>query len=444
MLEGGKWGYVNPSGDVVIRPKYDCGHDFSDGLARDGFEFINRSGKTALTVSDGLPGNFREGLCPVDATGVTRFIDHAGKTRLIVPGHAEEFHEGMAAFRIAGKVDPDGNPLFGFIDMNGVAVIEPRFTEINDFSEGLAAVRAKKATTWKAGDELGYIDKTGKYQIGPQFNVARPFHGGIAYVHVGGELQRPRHFRRYWVGGEWWLIDSTGKKLMRSYVEQGPVFSRNKQSNVSRELPTRQGFPQIVLTLLLVAVVGGMLYFLAAESRLQAFFPVTVRASRGSDTLAERYFGFGAKDLDARNVVVVSGPFSLDTGLTASLFFVQAGSIHQGNAFTVGRSRNRLGTPWLNFKLALGEAATSAGPRVYLGCSRQPTGAPCWNSDQSPIPRANVRAARPLPGKLKTGKQHIVFVEGDSEFTVDREMALEEFAKKNKGNYVVIAVQINR
>jgi hypothetical protein len=60
------------------------------------------------------------------------------------------------------------------------------------------------------------------------------------------------------------------------------------------------------------------------------------------------------------------------------------------------------------------------------------------------IPRTKVRVAKALPGSLNSGKQYIAFVEGDREFTVDREMGLEEFARKNKGNYLVITVQINR
>ena len=87
----------------------------------------------------------------------------------------------------------------GFIDKNGVWVIEPKFESCRYsigtfFNEGLANVGD--------GGEYGYIDKTGKFIIKPMFDEALPFRNGIARVRIG----------------KWGIIDRTGK-----FVAQ-PIF----------------------------------------------------------------------------------------------------------------------------------------------------------------------------------------------------------------------------
>jgi WG containing repeat len=98
-------------------------------------------------------------------------------------------------------------------------MIHPRFGEADDFSEGLAAVRTKKTTVYGRGDTWGYIDKTGNYQIEAVYNEARSFRGGVARVHFGGTLQVATDAPPFWERGEWWLIDTRGKKLIRFHEE---------------------------------------------------------------------------------------------------------------------------------------------------------------------------------------------------------------------------------
>ncbi|WP_161768763.1 WG repeat-containing protein, partial [Picosynechococcus sp. NKBG042902] len=60
----------------------------------------------------------------------------------------------------------------GYINKEGMIVINPQFDQIRPFSEGLAAVRV--------GDRWGYIDKEGTMVINPQFDSAEPFSEGLA------------------------------------------------------------------------------------------------------------------------------------------------------------------------------------------------------------------------------------------------------------------------
>jgi hypothetical protein len=229
IQEGGKWGYVNKKGELVIPLQYMYVDAFSEGLAKvfgsKGVKFIDPSGKLLVDLGPEMVGQFREGLAPVNiflaekaADWRTRFVDRQGKTVLSVDGAAEEFHEGMAVLVLeGGEAESEAKKSYGYIDRQGKLAIRPRFAEAHAFSEGLAAVRTKKTTVWRMGDTWGYIDKTGKYRIEPLFNEARPFRGGLARVHIGGTLRVGFDAPPEWEGGEWWLIDTRGKKLRRSH-----------------------------------------------------------------------------------------------------------------------------------------------------------------------------------------------------------------------------------
>jgi hypothetical protein len=62
--------------------------------------------------------------------------------------------------------------LYGYVDLAGEWIIEPRFTFADTFSEGLALVTV--------GEKYGYIDQTGDFVIEPQFAFAYPFVEGLA------------------------------------------------------------------------------------------------------------------------------------------------------------------------------------------------------------------------------------------------------------------------
>lgn len=191
-----------------------------------GPKFLHKSGKAVVDVGHAHSiGDFREGLAPVHierslAGGdwLTRLIDRQGKTALSVDGWAEEFHEGMAVLIVrGGESESNENKSYGYIDHDGKTVIRPRFGEARDFSEGLAAVRTKKSTIYGRGDTWGYIDRTGQCRIEPVYNEAHSFRGGVARVHLGGTLHVVTDAPAFWEGGEWWLIDTRGKKLIRTH-----------------------------------------------------------------------------------------------------------------------------------------------------------------------------------------------------------------------------------
>lgn len=138
IKEGGKWGYIDKAGKVVIPLQFETTYGFVEGLA-----------------AAKLDGKFG-------------FIDATGKW--VIPPQfdwAYVFGDGMAWVRQGGK--------FGAIDRTGTMVIPPTFTERPEpFSEGMAAV--------KVDGKWGYVDKTGTMVIAPAYGKAAKFSGEVAQV----------------------------------------------------------------------------------------------------------------------------------------------------------------------------------------------------------------------------------------------------------------------
>jgi len=226
----GNWGFIDKTGAVVIPIKHQFGYSFSEGLARvidnHRTRFLDKSGNVAIDLGANSVRDFREGLAPVTVwpetrkpDELTRYIDRNNKTMLTIEGRGYEFHEGIALY--------DRNPWdkkldsssYGYIDRNGHQVIPTMFADGRQFSDGLAAARIKKSNTTVEDALWGYLDKTGRFVIAPQFTDVDEFHNGVAKVHVGGKFVVADDMS-WWEGGEWWLIDKSGKRIKRLWKDR--------------------------------------------------------------------------------------------------------------------------------------------------------------------------------------------------------------------------------
>ena len=91
---------------------------------------------------------------------------------------ARGFNDSLAAV----KVSTDGKETWGFIDVNGKFIIEPIYEGAGYFIESLAAVLYK--------EKIGFIDKRGIFIIQPRFDKdghLRPFDNGLAPVMLNGK-----------------------------------------------------------------------------------------------------------------------------------------------------------------------------------------------------------------------------------------------------------------
>lgn len=171
---GGKWGYIDPTGKFVISPRFE-GHprgyvsSFADGLARveasGRHGFIDRSGEFAIRPSFLHASDFSDGMARVVVEGPCMFYEDGP-----CPGGGLLGGSGQAA----NEVPPCK---FTFVDRRG-SVLEERFDGAQDFSEGLAAV--------KRGGKWGFIDKSGRLVVEPRFDDASGFKDGRALVMQGG------------------------------------------------------------------------------------------------------------------------------------------------------------------------------------------------------------------------------------------------------------------
>ena len=217
-----QWGYINNSGEIIIKPQFVSAGLFHEGRAlvqlRSGDKsvFINEKGEvvgelkydgiikfskdvTAVKIGGGVEGQYY-------VEGKWGVIDGTGK--FIVNPQFDaigEFSEDLAPIKIHNK--------WGFIDRTGEIIIKPQFKWVTEFSEGLAAADNGK---------VGFIDRTGRFVIRPRFNNARSFREGLA----------PVKNKKY---GDWGYIDKTGKLVIDFKFVSAGSFSQGFASVFSNQ-----------------------------------------------------------------------------------------------------------------------------------------------------------------------------------------------------------------
>ncbi|MBC7795357.1 MAG: WG repeat-containing protein [Pyrinomonadaceae bacterium] len=163
IRENGKFGYINSTGKVVIKPQYETTMGFNEGLAATKlggkFGFINTKGEWIIKPQFDFSYVFMEGLAMVKTNGKHAWIDRKGQ--IVIPAQdfeevATGFSEGRLAVKKGGK--------WGYIDKTGKIVIEPRFEEANKFEGGAAQVVTEN-------HQHHWIDRNGKILWSQQIDV---------------------------------------------------------------------------------------------------------------------------------------------------------------------------------------------------------------------------------------------------------------------------------
>lgn len=121
LKQNDRYGYIDKTGRVVIKPQFEKADDLSEGL-------------------DGVRVDSKWG-----------YIDNLGEIVINPQFHdAGPFTDGLARDRLYGEEELKE----GFIDKTGKVVIQPTFGYANNFSNGIAEVGM-----WQ---NSGYIDKNGQ------------------------------------------------------------------------------------------------------------------------------------------------------------------------------------------------------------------------------------------------------------------------------------------
>lgn len=156
IQQDGKWGYINRSGEVVIKPRFDSAEPFAEGLALVRYPPRKNPSK---------PDELMEGIGFIDKTGnVVIQLDNP----LHING--ESFSEGLTQY---STFTAEKGTVYGYIDTSGKIQIKARFRDASSFVDGLAAV----CTEWQ---KCGFIDKAGEFVIEPKYRVTKPFSEGLA------------------------------------------------------------------------------------------------------------------------------------------------------------------------------------------------------------------------------------------------------------------------
>ena len=228
----GKWGYIDQTGRLVIAPKFVSAEDFSDGLALTNTEvgmweavYIDKTGKVAISPQQMFPGpndrphgwftsSFHENLALIeDHESGTKYgyINTHGKIAITPQfDKAYDFNEGLAQVLVFGQ-----GVKTGLIDKSGRLVADPTdmctplFAGELQFSEGYAAAKKDCFGSW------GFIDKSGQFVIEPRFASAGVFSEDLAIVGFevpGATTDEPgSYFRGMQVFGDWGLDYSSNR-----------------------------------------------------------------------------------------------------------------------------------------------------------------------------------------------------------------------------------------
>lgn len=156
VVRGGKCGFIDEQGKIVVPLIYAFAKPFSEGLAP-----VVKGQWISQSWIDGFFG----------------YVDLYGKE--VAPFEYEDaksFSEGIAAVLIDGK--------WGGIDREGNLVIKPQFDDSFCFCSDLAVVGIK------AGDGMrfGYIDKKGNMVLPCQYDAALDFNGDRSWIEKDGEM----------------------------------------------------------------------------------------------------------------------------------------------------------------------------------------------------------------------------------------------------------------
>lgn len=214
-IAGGKWGYVDTTGRVIIPATYDGAKQVNEETAivkkekKWGMIDLKNTVRIPL-VYDAL--NYMEAdtntFVIAQMNGVRYgYVDRNGNIK--IPADLKQskvLGNGFIGFSRTGK--------WGVINSQGATICNEAYHEILPFSEGKAAVRL--------GNKWGYIDTIGAEIIPPAFEKAGQFNSGKARI-----VKNQR----------WGFIDASGAIVIEPKYMQAGNFSGN-----AAPLRTRDGF----------------------------------------------------------------------------------------------------------------------------------------------------------------------------------------------------------
>jgi hypothetical protein len=230
VLFGGKYGYIDKKGQLVITPQFDVAMDFTEGLASvrptrgpgTKVGFIDKTGQFVISPQFDMAWPFSEGLSLVTVGDKDGYIDKAGKM-VIIPQFVQAmgFHDGLASARIGGIRTSSAGQQWGFIDKTGGWVVNPSFNFVNDMSDGRSYVYNPNGTSQCYISKEAYAAKKDNAAYNPGCLNGSPFNAGGAF----SEGYAPVQFYDPKGNSKWGYIDHGGVNATTPYLDMAFSFS---------------------------------------------------------------------------------------------------------------------------------------------------------------------------------------------------------------------------
>ncbi len=243
-----KWGYMDPTGKIVIPPQFDRAFEFHEGVAvieDDGkYGYVDKAGRIVMQPQFDWAESMQEGLAVIKKDGKYGYMDKTGK--IVIPPKyisADGFSGGVAIV----KMETENGEKQGVIDKTGKWLFDLDYKILrSDYSKPF---ENGTAVIYTSNYKYGIINKTGKVLFPPKFDKVTDFHGDLAAVQKGGKwgfinkkgeyVKKPAYdeFKfwnkdRIWVkkNEKWGLMDPSGKYIKKTQFKRIYPFELMKLS----------------------------------------------------------------------------------------------------------------------------------------------------------------------------------------------------------------------
>lgn len=160
---GGRWGYIDSSGKLIIKPLYKFADNFSEGRAG---VVVNEPGYKIEATYGFID---RDGLTVI----LPQFSPRRGGPHYFGIGGTTIFRDGLARVKTL-------EGFYGFIDKNGAFVVAPKLMEATDFSDGFAWAYTVNTETG-AATKVGWLDTSGRWAITDLTNRKEAQHAQVVF-----------------------------------------------------------------------------------------------------------------------------------------------------------------------------------------------------------------------------------------------------------------------
>ena len=258
ILERGRWGFIDRSGRVAIRPRFEgtvaveseraasAGRDKPEELfmarsvvaetttivgVRSGgsWGFVDRKGYLLPLRFDQV-GEFSDGLAPVRQGDLWGFVCGAGT--LAVPVSFEQAGDFLGRLAIVGR-----DQKYGVIDQEGRFVVRARFESIR-LGDSIFHDNRAVVTLF---DKKGYVSRGGNIVVPAAYDDAMPFSEGLAAVTRAGRCGCIDTTGRMVIPPRWWTVGrfSQGRAVVLvdgqyGYIDRSGAFVTKPQFTEAR------------------------------------------------------------------------------------------------------------------------------------------------------------------------------------------------------------------